>query len=143
MVNKKNVRLWVDELRSGKYTQGVGYLHQNIGDKDYFCCLGVACKTAIDNGFYLVVEKRDDVAITTYDGSDTFLPRAVYDWLGVEFNSINFIADQTYSSVGGEIVYQQGDTFDPVDANDTLRLNFDKIADLIEEEYLKSDEVLS
>jgi hypothetical protein len=37
-----NQRAWVDDLRSGKFTQGYRTL-QTADNK--FCCLGVACKT--------------------------------------------------------------------------------------------------
>lgn len=37
---KEHRRLWVEALRSGKYQQTTGALHDNTGG---FCCLGVAC----------------------------------------------------------------------------------------------------
>jgi len=42
-VDKKIIRKWVKELRSGKYAQTKDLLQDDKG----FCCLGVACKTFI------------------------------------------------------------------------------------------------
>jgi len=36
--NKEAIQKWVDALRSGKYTQALGYLERD----DKYCCLGVA-----------------------------------------------------------------------------------------------------
>jgi hypothetical protein len=36
---RKSVKLWLKALRSGRYAQTTGVLH----DKDGYCCLGVAC----------------------------------------------------------------------------------------------------
>lgn len=47
---------WKNDLRSGKYTQGVELLcryvpdpHSDIEDEYFFCCLGVACQRFMDN----------------------------------------------------------------------------------------------
>lgn len=39
--------LWVEALRSGKYTQGTGALKDEHG---FFCCLGVLCDLAVNEG---------------------------------------------------------------------------------------------
>lgn len=40
---KKEIQLWIDELRSGKWTQTQFQLQDDVG----LCCLGVACKILI------------------------------------------------------------------------------------------------
>ena len=45
-MNQDIKKIWVDELRSGKYKQGRTRLKQ--GDK--FCCLGVLCEIAKEFG---------------------------------------------------------------------------------------------
>lgn len=44
-VSKKNITKWANVLRSGKYTQSMLILQDQIG----FCCLGVACKIFAKN----------------------------------------------------------------------------------------------
>lgn len=54
MMNKKLKREWIKNLRSGKFTQGRGFLQNDVGRN---CCLGVLCITAgakyKDNRFIL------------------------------------------------------------------------------------------
>ena len=45
----KPIRLWVEALRSGKYKQTTTTLE----DEDGLCCLGVACRTAQNNGIHV------------------------------------------------------------------------------------------
>lgn len=42
-VRKKDIRKWVEALRSGEYKQTIGELQNNVGH----CCLGVACEIFI------------------------------------------------------------------------------------------------
>ena len=46
--NKENLRKWVEALRSGKYVQGTGTNYN--AKSDTYCCLGVACHVAEENG---------------------------------------------------------------------------------------------
>lgn len=51
MVNKANVQILVDALRSGKYVQCTGALCRDYGDGSrQYCCLGVATVEAIKAG---------------------------------------------------------------------------------------------
>lgn len=68
-------KLWVEALRSGKYTQARHRLRRG----DAMCCLGVACEISglgawSDMGIYLVQGGRDSMMI---------LPEPVKDWLGL------------------------------------------------------------
>jgi hypothetical protein len=57
-----NQRKWLRALKSGKYTQGKGYLHINDGkdEIDKFCCLGVLCSV-------LKIPTTDKIKYGTYD----------------------------------------------------------------------------
>lgn len=97
---KKSVRLWLKALRSGEFKQGFGKLgNSKVG----YCCLGVACVVARENG-----------VISRFNGQGGFLPEKVKDWLGLR-NS------------GGE--YGNNSL---VHLNDSKNKTFDEIADVIE-----------
>jgi hypothetical protein len=100
-----NAQKWVDALRSGKYKQGQKALTVIAGDEELDCCLGVACKVAIENGLELethtefksigfgaeIVNKH----LRFYDHSSYgTLPTKVAIWLGLSTN------DGTYTLPG-------------------------------------------
>jgi hypothetical protein len=91
---------WVEALRSGKYKQGKQRLC-NLKDNT-FCCLGVLCEIAKDNGIvlakdyfeyfhdpmaliekpsYSLTQMKDD---RSYDGMTTSLPQSVMLWAGMK-----------------------------------------------------------
>jgi hypothetical protein len=114
MTLNTNAKLWVDELRSGKYKQGQGYLFND----GCYCCLGVACE--------LYQQKVGDLEIREildrrlYDGEEGILPEKVSKWLGLST--------------------MEGDYFDEFRGTTTLHERnddgdtFEEIADLIESE---------
>lgn len=104
-------RLWIEALRSGKYRQGRGFLHSL---NEEYCCLGVLCALAEERG----VSKRSDAivlggSVYAYDGRNSTLPSAVRQWAGL---------DRENPLAGVTLIY----------ANDTLREDFNQIADRIE-----------
>lgn len=105
-----NAKLWVEALRSGKYKQVTDALENRHGQ----CCLGVACRVAIDNGLALRVNADGAV---TYFGDDTAeLPRAVKEWLGLATS------------------YGRFDDLTSLVALNDNGSSFDMIADIIESE---------
>lgn len=80
MANTERVRLLVEALRSGQYTQARHALAKNGG----FCCLGVACEVAKANGLPVstdvIVDEGDQ--LTLYDGAELILPPSVIKWFG-------------------------------------------------------------
>jgi len=81
-INKKNIRKWVNALRSGKYQQGA-YALRNESDGVYFyCCLGVACELSKLGQW----RKVPGHSAYKYAGSVDFLPKKVADWLGLEWD---------------------------------------------------------
>lgn len=73
-------------LRSGDYEQTKGYLERLDEDGGVIgrCCLGVACRIAIDDGVPLHVETEADVddPHTQFEGESGGLPDMVREWLG-------------------------------------------------------------
>lgn len=106
---------WTTALRSGEYEQGTGML-RSADDK--FCCLGVLCDLAVQNG---VIPKpdvcfEDETAHEYLYGADQLggiLPSELVKWAGLESHS---------PSVGGDNLSHLNDGGTP----------FPEIADLIE-----------
>lgn len=116
---------WINALRSGEYEQGFGQLN----DGERYCCLGVLCDIAVKDG---VVRSSPVGALGKFIGyyvptSDSgpwidqdVLPEAVRDWAGlVEKNPrVTIGEDDTVIS----------------EVNDVYQLNFNQIAEIIEEQ---------
>lgn len=81
----ENAEKWVKALDSDKYEQTRDKLHRTTGGMDTFCCLGVACEVAIENGVDLpvVTDDSDLFGCVVYDGDRYALPPVVRDWLGL------------------------------------------------------------
>ena len=94
MVNQKEARkLWIDALRSGKYKQTRGWLHNQNG----YCCLGVACEMYQAEVGDLVV--TNNCGATLYNDHRAFLPTRVQKWLGLIGRDGSFVGDsKLYSS---------------------------------------------
>lgn len=102
-------RLWVKALRSGKYKQTSGKLHEATPlDRGSFCCLGVLCDLAIKRG-----------VIKRFHGDKELTPETVQRWAGIDPDPI--ISIDLY-----------GDVTEATTANDTLEWSFKKIARAIE-----------
>lgn len=119
-IQKENTKAWVEALRSGNYPQG--RLKLKRGDGCY-CCLGVACEVAS-----LPLEVRD--------GSNTYLfPKEDFKWGDVEpesqwfINHFGFSVSEQFVIDGKEKVLMEH--------NDDDRVPFVKLADAIEEKYLR------
>jgi hypothetical protein len=80
---------WAEALESDRFRQGTGLLHQinARGVPDTFCCLGVLCELAVEEG---IVDRKKAGPMAEcyaygkdYDRSTTTLPQAVVDWAGL------------------------------------------------------------
>jgi hypothetical protein len=116
-VNKVNMRKWVAGLRSRKFDQARETLCHisDYGHRSY-CCLGVACMLAVDEGVDLVELIDHGDGIPTLQGE--FLPMPVMEWLGVDNENPN-VAPMKPASV----------------ANDDDAWGFHAIADSLEVYY--------
>ena len=114
MINKDIIREWVNELRSGRWKQGINMLNDGNG---HYCCLGVLIEICIQS-HKVKVEKHAGRDNILYDGEDKFLPASVYSFVGLD--EMPAVRDGDYLS----------------DLNDS-KVSFDKIADLIEKKFLR------
>lgn len=129
-MNPEIKALWVQALRSGAYEQGEGYLHQTITDDatgdtvDTFCCLGVLCDLALDNGVNMDVTSTGN-GLTVYDDRTSFLPYVVQEWAGVTGDGT--LGTPIELTVNGETI----DEDSLVGLNDG-GMTFEQIANVIE-----------
>ena len=124
---------WAAALRSGEYKQSRSILHNTT--KDTFCCLGVLCELAIEEGIEVSRGKGHGPGecasnrIMSYDGLTTSPPPIVVTWAGM-WDSSGIIEDPLPS--------KDNDIDTPVDslmgANDT-GFTFGEIADIIDAQY--------
>jgi hypothetical protein len=117
---------WADALESGRFKQGTDYLHAIVRypeRKDTFCCLGVLCELAVEDG---IVERTDTDSGRYYRygsrgmSSTVDLPPAVMDWAGLAHSNPRI---GTKEGGGGPI------DIDAVGANDRERWTFTQIAE--------------
>lgn len=114
--------LWIEALESGDYRQGKTVLH-NL-ETDTWCCLGVACKVALDNGLSLEIDSRSFIPSTeTFDTAGAYLPLRVQQWLGL---------DDDWGNGCNPLIAGRAATW----WNDQTELNFEGIAWLLRREYL-------
>ena len=101
----ENQQKWVDALRSGDYEQTSETLQDEYG----YCCLGVGCVVAEQNGVHVY---RDGYGMV--EGATLESQALAKEWLG--------LADDTGSFKSSELV----------EKNDEDGKSFAEIADLIE-----------
>jgi hypothetical protein len=110
---------WLDALRSGEYEQAEGALHVIEGGKEKFCCLGVLCDLAVQEGVDVTVRKEPGESSWKYDRENGVLPRSVQRWAGLDAENPS--------------VFHEGD-IDGIAALNDQGSTFDVLADLIEEQ---------
>ena len=114
-MNKDIKDKWIEALRSDKYTQGKGYLHQ-VQDNSY-CCLGVLCDI-------LDVPKQNDCEYRSADGD-------IYRY-GTNDTSVFSMPANIAHQIGIDDVVQ-GKLQNMNDGNDDMRSHsFTEIANYIE-----------
>lgn len=108
-MNKNIAKQWIAALRSGDYKQG--HKRLVITDKDIsaFCCLGVLCNIAIENGYG--EWKGDNFIIPGREVRESIiLPIRVREWADISDKSMQMF----------------------IEFNDTRGFSFQQIADYIE-----------
>lgn len=148
---KSRAKAWVEALRSGEYPQTHGVLCRLNsegkpegttidGKPGGFCCLGVLCELAIADGAPVNVEGYSDGA-RTYDGENGALPLSVRMWAGLGDHANPVISPEppepcnVMGCAGNHLPTSPG--LNAAQANDSRKYTFPKIADLIEETFLK------
>lgn len=117
--NKRNIKKWVDALRSGEFKQSKGALKR--GNNTY-CCLGVACEISgkIENWSE---HASDFTALYPGEYKDYMtLPPPLMTWLGIGETDPILLKKDTNSTAA--------------DLNDRC-VSFKRIAYYIERKYLK------
>ena len=141
--NLELIKEWIEALRSGEYTQGKKAL-RNI--KNEFCCLGVLCditKEKLNLEWELEVYELADELIEGEiyhigkEKCEGLLPFKVSEYLGAKLNYKVMISARN-SKI---LEYVNNDlrlnyTY-LTDLNDVWELDFNQIADILEEEFLK------
>lgn len=112
MMNEEYKERWLTAFRSGKYKQGRRVLR---GSKDHYCCLGVLCDVANPEGW-----EKDDTNAWCNEGVD-YLPS-------------DKVIDMTGFNHSHDFIRYNGEPHEIFVLNDTYKLSFDEIADLIEEQ---------
>lgn len=135
MANKEVIKKWVDALRSGEYKQTDGALRKEDG----FCCLGVLCDLASQEG---VIEEPvffDECCYYEYEGCEVEdLPDKVQEWAGLSSCNPKFAVIFKYVDQNDE-EYEDEYTTSITQLNDDYGYNFNMLADLIEKEYLTGE----
>lgn len=130
---------WLSALRSGDYKQVDGQL--NKGDEG-FCCLGVLCEIAVQDGVIEKLPPIENADLSFHDPGSVgyrsvgdnnrpyteydILPEEVMVWAGLDSRNppVQFRWDKD----------DDPNTFPISDLNDDKRLKFPEIADVIEEQ---------
>lgn len=121
--NKEVVKKWVDNLRSGEYSQGKGQLEDN----GCFCCLGVLCDMAVRENVIPSPNFQEGPYGSEkicYENEWQYLPDKVREWAGLTSGNPMFSIPSLHSPVFLS------------DLNDDHGFTFEMLADLIEKEYL-------
>lgn len=76
---------WVEALESGKYKQGKDSLKiQNKDGSFSYCCLGVLCELAVEDGIIKPSSIPEDSFVWTYEDRSGVLPMKVMEWAGLD-----------------------------------------------------------
>lgn len=121
---------WTGALRSGEYKQATGYLRTEDG----YCCLGVLCELAVQDGIIPPARSHDHPDGGTYweyDYEGAVLPEPVQRWAGLDDASplVPYPGDDEPDRVAGLAELNDGND----DVTDDGPLTFTEIADLIDQ----------
>jgi hypothetical protein len=127
---------WIEKLRSGEYNQGAEFLAKDGN----FCCLGVLCEIAVEDGVVVrstTEDYPDEDTVVAYippgqtEGHREYstLPVAVMNWAGLDSTNPTVVLPNTDDDDEEEL-----NSWNISDVNDDLGRDFNEIADIIEEQ---------
>lgn len=97
---------WTAKLRSGDYLQGKGALRKRGTYQDLFCCLGVLCEVAVEDGRVHRSETPEVVGWNyNYNEEGGVLPIELESWSGIDLDdrqelmSMNDDAGNTFEEI--------------------------------------------
>jgi len=137
--NLKLIKEWVKALRSGEYTQGEKALRDT---ENNFCCLGVLCditkeKLNLEWKLWAHGLTGEETYCMGEENGGSVLPFLVSIYLDTELDSTvmirannSKIPEEVSSSLRLNYTYL-------TELNDIWGLNFNQIADILEEEFLR------
>lgn len=137
-LNLRSRALIVEALRSDEFGQTTGALR----DEDGYCCLGVACEAAIEDGVEVLVTWNPEYGKYFFSGADGLPPQPVEDWA---FDARAMLAERAWEV---EVDWSQYPDIDMgtgihivqlTELNDTYHLTFAQIADLIEADGVRQE----
>jgi hypothetical protein len=102
--------LWLEALRSGKYSQAFGFLKVNRQGKYHYCCIGVLLDLVADKYHIAETEKVTDPSVKQFDGDNAALTENLKKTVGLKADIV-------------PVLYSM---------NDFDKLTFSQIADWIE-----------
>jgi hypothetical protein len=117
---------WVAALRSGKYKQMPGALARVTPEGSRYCCLGVLCDIAVQEGVLAAPNGANNLGYVYYGGMADVLPEKVVAW--AELPEAN--PELAMIEEGGEEMILAA-----AEWNDTFKKTFEEIADAIEYTY--------
>ena len=101
---------WIKELESGEYKQGAGNLHEKgpillPGGKQpgKFCCLGVLCKMAEEEGAVEITSTDAHGSVVQYGNETAYLPPEVVRWAGLSYEGERTFEDTSIEEKRGII----------------------------------------
>jgi hypothetical protein len=124
-IKAKDIRKWVNALRSGKFEQTV----MNLQTHEGFCCLGVACKIFIPSN---KLAKSQDGTMVGGSPLDQPLAPAWLKMVNENFGNKTGVNLMTLNDQGLTNYVGLGVGSSPV-----FSLTFDEIADLLEAVYIQ------
>lgn len=148
---RKEVKdIWVEALRSGKYTQGRHYLANSVRDEDhpdstdmYYCCLGVLCDVASQNpefvrqnpDFDACFHEPVDVGYAmAFDNATESLPDSVRQWAEIDDAMGTFYTESHFRFSVDEVTLGNHPTnTDSLAAMNDRGYDFVHIADVIDD----------
>jgi hypothetical protein len=109
-INLDQIKIWIKALRSGEFAQ----THGRLQDKHGYCCIGVGCKVLIPTENQVL-----DYSNRYLVGGNAYLQSGAPPWL----LKINKDFEKRYGK-------------SLITLNDTNKLSFSQIADLLEQIYI-------